>query len=154
MSAMLEVETPGDLLQFVGRELGPSDWTPVDQAMIDTFADATGDHQWIHVDVERAKREMPGGRTIAHGYLTLSLVPRMAQTLMRVKKRSHGLNYGSNRVRFITPVPAGARVRLRQRIASVEEVAGGVRVTSDMTVEVEGETRPALVAEMIGVLYS
>ena len=151
---MLEIETPKDLLQHVGRELGPSDWMTVDQAMIDKFADATGDHQWIHVDVERAKREMPGGTTIAHGYLTLSLVPRLAATLMRVKKRSRGLNYGSNKVRFINPVPAGARIRLRQRIANVEQIQGGVRVTSEMTVEVEGQARPALVAETIGVSYA
>jgi len=151
---MLELETPKDLLQHLGRELGPSDWMTVDQAMIDKFADATGDHQWIHVDVERAKREMPGGTTIAHGYLTLSLVPRLAATLMRVKKRSRGLNYGSNKVRFINPVPAGARIRLRQRIANVEEIQGGVRVTSEMTVEVEGQARPALVAETIGVSYA
>jgi acyl dehydratase len=151
---MLELETPKDLLQHVGRELGPSEWTTVDQAMIDKFADATGDHQWIHVDVERARRELPGGKTIAHGYLTLSLVPRMAQTLMRVTKRSRGLNYGSNKVRFISPVPAGARIRLRQRLARVEEVPGGVRVTSEMTVEVEGQPKPALVAETISVSYA
>ena len=150
---MLELETPKDLAQHVGRELGPSDWMTVDQAMIDKFADATGDHQWIHVDVERAKRELPGGRTIAHGYLTLSLVPRLAQTLTKVKKRSRGVNYGSNKVRFINPVPAGARIRLRQRIANVEEVPGGVRVTSEMTVEIEGQSKPALVAETIGVSY-
>jgi acyl dehydratase len=151
---MLELEKPQDLLQHVGRELGPSEWMTVDQAMIDKFAAATGDHQWIHVDVERAKRDMPGGKTIAHGYLTLSLVPRMAQTLSRVKQRSRGVNYGSNKVRFITPVPAGARIRLRQRIASVEPIEGGVRVTSAMTVEVEGQTKPALVAETIGVSYA
>ncbi len=151
---MLEPETPKDLLDLVGRELGPSEWMTVDQAMIDKFADATGDHQWIHVDVERAKREMPGGKTIAHGYLTLALVPRMAATLMRVKKRSRGLNYGSNKVRFISPVPSGARIRLHQRIANAEPVSGGVRVTSEMTVEVEGQDRPALVAELIGVSYS
>ena len=151
---MLEIETPKDLAQHVGRELGPSEWMTVDQAMIDKFADATGDHQWIHVDVERARREMPGGKTIAHGYLTLSLVPRMAQTLSRVKKRSRGVNYGSNKVRFITPVPAGTRIRLRQRIANVEEIQGGVRVTSEMTVEIEGQSKPALVAETIGVSYA
>jgi acyl dehydratase len=150
---MLELETPKDLAQHVGRELGPSDWMTVDQAMIDKFADATGDHQWIHVDVERAKREMPGGKTIAHGYLTLSLVPRLAQTLSKVKKRSRGVNYGSNKVRFINPVPAGARIRLRQRIANVEEIPGGVRVTSEMTVEIEGQSKPALIAETIGVSY-
>jgi acyl dehydratase len=151
---MLELETPKDLVQHVGRELGPSEWMTVDQAMIDKFADATGDHQWIHVDVERARREMPGGKTIAHGYLTLALVPRMAQTLTRVKKRSRGVNYGSNKVRFITPVPAGARIRLRQRIANVEEIQGGVRVTSEMTVEIEGQSKPALVAETMGVSYA
>jgi acyl dehydratase len=151
---MFEVETPKDLLQHVGRELGPSDWMTVDQAMIDKFADATGDHQWIHVDVERARQEMPDGKTIAHGYLTLAMVPRLAATLMRVKKRSRGVNYGSNRVRFISPVQAGARIRLRQRIANVEEIPGGVRVTSEMTVEIEGQPRPALVAETMGLSYA
>ena len=152
---MLIVETPRDLLSLVGRELGPSEWITVDQAMIDKFADATGDHQWIHVDVERARREMPGGTPIAHGYLTLSLVPRLAITLLQVRKRSRGLNYGSNKVRFTSPVPAGSRVRLRQRIANVEEVPGnGVRVTSEMAVEIEGQDRPALVAELIGIQYA
>jgi acyl dehydratase len=151
---MLELETPHDMLKHVGRELGPSDWMTVDQAMIDKFAEATGDHQWIHVDVERARKEMPGGKTIAHGYLTLSLVPRLAATLSRVKKRSRGINYGSNKVRFITPVQAGARVRLRQRIANVEEVPGGVRVTSEMTMEIEGQAKPALIAETLGMSYA
>jgi acyl dehydratase len=152
---MLTVEYPKDLKQHVGQPLGPSEWVTVDQPMIDRFAEATGDHQWIHVDVERARREMPGGKTIAHGYLTLSLVPRLASTLVRVEKRRHGVNYGSNKVRFISPVPAGARVRLRQRILDVDDVAGnGVRVTSEMTVEIEGQERPALVAETIGVQYA
>jgi acyl dehydratase len=150
---MLELETPLDIKQHIGRELGPSDWMTVDQPMIDKFADATGDHQWIHVDVARAKKEMPGGQTIAHGYLTLSLVPRLAATLTRVKKRSRGVNYGSNKVRFISPVPAGARIRLRQRIKNVEDITGGVRVTSEMTVEIEGQDKPALVAELIGQQY-
>src|SRR5919204_3205597 len=146
---MIELERPADLTRYVGKEIGVSEWFTVDQAIIDKFADATGDHQWIHVDVERARREMPGGKTIAHGYLTLSLVPRMAQTLMRVKKRSRGLNYGSDKIRFINPVPAGARIRLRQRIADVESIPGGVRITSQMTVEIEGHDKPALVAEII-----
>jgi acyl dehydratase len=152
---MLTVEYPKDLKQHIGRQLGPSEWVTVDQKMIDGFAAATGDHQWIHVDVERAKRDMPGGKTIAHGYLTLSLVPRLAATLVKVEKRRHGINYGSNKVRFISPVPAGSRVRLRQRIVNVEDVANnGVRVTSEMTVELEGQERPALVAETIGVQYA
>ena len=151
---MVEVERPADLTQYIGREIGVSDWFTVDQAIIDKFAEATGDHQWIHVDVERAKREMPGGRTIAHGYLTLSLVPRLAATLYHVKKRSRGLNYGSNRVRFTGQVPAGSRVRLRQKIKAVEPVeGGGVRITSESTMEVEGAARPALVAETISMQF-
>jgi acyl dehydratase len=151
---MLKVEKPQDLLQHVGEELGPSEWLTVTQEMIDKFADATGDHQWIHVDVERAKKEMPGGRTIAHGYLTLSLLPRLAPTLMKVEKRRRGLNYGSNRVRFTAPVPAGGRVRLRQKLLKVEPVEdNGVRVTSEMTMEVEGNNRPAMVAETLGIIY-
>jgi acyl dehydratase len=122
--------------------------------MIDKFAEATGDHQWIHVDVERARRELPGGTTIAHGYLTLSLLPRLAPTLMTITGRKRGINYGSNKVRFISPVPAGARVRLRQRLVNAEETAdGGVRITSEMTMEVEGGARPAMVAETLGVVY-
>ncbi|HKX01783.1 MAG TPA: MaoC family dehydratase [Methylomirabilota bacterium] len=152
---MLKVEKPQDLLQHVGEELGPSEWLTVTQEMIDKFADATGDHQWIHVDVERAKKEMPGGKTIAHGYLTLSLLPRLAPTLMKVEKRRRGLNYGSNRVRFTAPVPAGARVRLRQKLVKVEPVEdNGFRVTSEMTMEVEGNSRPAMVAETLGIIYS
>jgi len=152
---MLEVEKPQDLLQHVGEQLGPSEWLTVTQEMIDKFADATGDHQWIHVDVERAKKEMPGGKTIAHGYLTLSLLPRLAPTLMKVEKRRRGVNYGSNRVRFTAPVPAGARVRLRQKLVKVEPVEdNGFRVTSEMTMEVEGNTRPAMVAETLGIIYA
>ncbi|MGH7350108.1 MAG: MaoC family dehydratase, partial [Candidatus Rokuibacteriota bacterium] len=146
---------PQDLLQHVGRELGPSEWLTVTQEMIDKFAEATGDHQWIHVDVERAKKEMPGGKTIAHGYLTLSLLPRLAPTLMKIEKRRRGLNYGSNRVRFTAPVPAGARVRLRQKLVKVEPVEdNGFRVTSEMTMEVEGNARPAMVAETLGIVYA
>ena len=151
---MLKVEKPQDLLQHVGQELGPSEWLTVTQEMIDKFADATGDHQWIHVDVERAKKEMPGGKTIAHGYLTLSLLPQLAPTLMKIAKRRRGLNYGSNRVRFTAPVPAGARVRLRQKLVKVEPVEdNGFRITSEMTMEVEGNPRPAMVAETLGIVY-
>jgi acyl dehydratase len=151
----LTVERPAELAQHVGRELGPSDWMTVEQAIIDKFAAATGDHQWIHVDVERAKKEMPGGKTIAHGYLTLSLVPRMAQTLVKVTARKRGLNYGSNKVRFTNAVPAGARIRLRSyKLKNVEPIDGnGFRVTSEATVEIEGQERPALVAEIISIQY-
>jgi acyl dehydratase len=151
---MLTLETPNDVFSHLGQELGPSEWLTVTQEMIDKFAEATGDHQWIHVDVERAKREMPGGKTIAHGYLTLSLLPRLAPTLMKIEKRRRGINYGSNKVRFISPVPAGARVRLRQRLVNAEATKdGGIRITSEMTMEVEGSERPAMVAETMGVVY-
>ena len=154
MAEPLIVDKPQDLAQHVGQDLGPSDWMTVDQAMIDKFAEATGDHQWIHVDVERAKKEMPGGKTIAHGYLTLSLVPRLAQTLVKVTQVSRGVNYGSNKVRFTSVVPAGSRIRLHQRIVKVEPVEGnGVRVTSEVKMEVEGQERPALVAEIMGIRY-
>ena len=154
MAGPLTVEKPQDLAQHVGKDLGPSDWMTVDQAMIDKFAEATGDHQWIHVDVERAKREMPGGKTIAHGYLTLSLVPRLASTLVKVNQVSRGVNYGSNKVRFTSTVPAGSRIRLTQKIVKVEPVEGnGVRVTSEVKMEVEGQERPALVAEIMGIRY-
>ena len=154
MAGPLTVEKPQDLAQHIGKDLGPSDWMTVDQPMIDKFAEATGDHQWIHVDVERAKREMPGGKTIAHGYLTLSLVPRLASTLVKVTEVSRGVNYGSNKVRFTSTVPAGARIRLHQKIVKVEPVEGnGVRVTSEVKMEVEGQERPALVAEIMGIRY-
>jgi acyl dehydratase len=151
---MLKLETPKDVLTHIGTELGPSEWLTVTQEMIDKFAEATGDHQWIHVDVERAKRELPGGKTIAHGYLTLSLLPRLAPTLMSVAKRRRGVNYGSNKIRFITPVPAGSRIRLRQKLLKAEPAEdNGIRITSQMTMEVEGSERPAMVAETISVVY-
>jgi acyl dehydratase len=155
MAGPLVVDKPQDLALHIGKDLGPSEWMVVDQAMIDKFADATGDHQWIHVDVERAKREMPGGKTIAHGYLTLSLVPRLASTLVKVAEVSRGVNYGSNKVRFTNMVPAGARVRLHQKIVKVDPVEGnGVRVTSEVRMEIEGQERPALVAEIMGIRYA
>ena len=151
---MLEVETIEELKGHVGQKLGTSDWLVVDQKMIDQFAEATGDHQWIHVDVERAKREMPGGRTIAHGYLTLSLLPRLNQGIWRVKRRSRGVNYGSNKVRFTAPVPAGARVRGHLTLKGIEPLGNGVsRLTMEASVEVEGNERPALVAETLSLVY-
>ncbi|HEU0217410.1 MAG TPA: MaoC family dehydratase [Stellaceae bacterium] len=150
---MLEVERGTDLAAYQGKEVGVSDWYTVTQEQINKFADATGDHQWIHVDVERCKKEMPGGKTIAHGWLTLSLVPRLASTIYRVKNRSRGINYGANRVRFTGPVPAGSRIRLRLTIKNVEKVEGGVRVTNEGVMELEGGSRPVLVSETIGMVY-
>jgi len=150
---MLEVETPRDMAAHVGEPIGTSDWITVDQAMIDRFAEATGDHQWIHVDVERAAREMPGGRTIAHGFLTLSLLPRLSHALYRIRRRSRAINYGSNKVRFTAPVPAGARIRLHQTLKAVEPIERGVRLTFESRVEVEGNPRPALIAETLSLAY-
>jgi acyl dehydratase len=150
---MITIEKPSDMRARVGTELGTSEWLTIDQPMIDAFAAATGDHQWIHVDVERAKKELPGGRTIAHGYLLLSLLPRLAPQIWRIEKRSRSLNYGSNKVRFTSPVPAGARVRLRQKVAAVEENAGGWRIIVDSTLEREGQERPAMIAETISLVF-
>ncbi|SRR5690606_9155073 len=149
---MLELETPADLKNYLGKELGVSDWVVVDQERINKFADATGDHQWIHVDVERAKRELPTKNTIAHGYLTLSLIAGLPT--YNIKKKSRGINYGSNRVRFTNMVPAGSRVRLRTTLKSVEETKdGGFRLTVENVMEIEGQERPALVAETMSIVY-
>jgi acyl dehydratase len=150
---MLEVERPADMKAHIGQPLGSSEWVLIDQGMIDRFAEATGDHQWIHVDVERAKREMPGGKTIAHGYLTLSLLPRLSATVYRIRRTSRGINYGSNKVRFTAPVPAGSRVRLHQTLKAVEDIAGGVRMTFESTIELEGSGKPALVAEALALAF-
>lgn len=151
---MLTVENPADLKNYVGQTLGTSEWFTIDQAMIDAFAKATGDMNWIHVDVERAKREMPGGKTIAHGYLTLSLIPRLSQTVFRIQERAKGLNYGANRVRFTTPVPVGSRVRLIETLKEAQETGAGLRLHFDCVIEIEGEKRPAMVAETIVLLLN
>ena len=127
-----------------------SDWFAIDQETIDRFADVTGDRQWIHVDVERARRESPGGTTIAHGYLTLSLLPAMrAQVGVVPPGATRTINYGLDRVRFLEPVPAGARVRGRIVLSGVDERANGLLVRTTNTVEIEGSERPALVAETL-----
>jgi len=140
--------------QFVGRELGTSDWTAVDQDRINQFAACTGDRQWIHVDVERAKRESPFGGPIAHGYLTLSLVAPMTMDLGLIPPdAATGLNYGLDKVRFVAPVKAGARVRNRVSLVSAEPQSGGrLLLKLQCTLEIEGEAKPALVAEMLCML--
>jgi acyl dehydratase len=135
----------------VGEELGTSDWVTVDQAMIDRFAEATGDFQWIHVDVARAKAS-PFGGTIAHGFLTLSLLARLSHETYRVDKLAARLNYGCNKVRFTAPVPSGKRVRAHFKVQSVEDAAQGVRLTTEAIVELEGSAKPACIAEQIVIL--
>jgi len=152
--AKVEVETPKDLAAYVGKEIGVSDWVSITQERINQFADATGDHQWIHVDVEKAKKEMPGGKTIAHGFLTLSLVPMLAHDILRIRKVSRGLNYGCNKVRFTNMVPAGSRVRGRQKLIAADPVDGnGIRFTYQFTIEIEGKDKPACVAETMSIAY-
>jgi acyl dehydratase len=140
----------------VGRELGVSDWVTVDQARIDAFAACTGDRQWIHVDVERAKRESPFGGTIAHGYLTLSLLAALAIEIGLIPPdASAGLNYGLDKVRFMTPVKAGARVRSRVTLLSAEKKAGGRIIIKTMNeLQIEGEEKPALIAESLAMLVA
>jgi acyl dehydratase len=140
--------------QFVGRELGTSDWLTVSQDRIDQFAACTGDRQWIHIDVERSKRESPFGAPIAHGYLSLSLVAAMIMELGVVPPDAATvLNYGLDKVRFITPVKAGVRVRLRASLASAELQSGGRMVLKlNSTLEIEGEAKPALIAEVLCML--
>jgi acyl dehydratase len=140
-----------DLPDIVGQEVGVSDWLEITQERVNTFADATGDHQWIHVDVERATREMGG--PIAHGYLTLSLIPFLSIGLMPVNGVTRGINYGSDKVRFTNMVRIGKRVRLRQKLIGVEPKAGGLQIKNECTIEIEGEERPACVAETISILY-
>jgi acyl dehydratase len=142
-----------ELSKHVGEEMGVSDWVKVDQDRVNKFADATGDHQWIHIDVERAKREMPTGGTIAHGYLTLSLIPMLSAQIMRIDGISRGINYGSNKVRFTNMVPTGARVRARQKLLSAEPKGGGMQLTNEVAIEIEGQDRPACVAETISLVY-
>lgn len=150
MPLVVEVK---DLAKHVGETLGPSQWVTVDQARIDKFADATGDHQWIHTDPERAKRELPLGKTIAHGYLTLSLIPAFMHDLIDIRFR-HALNYGSNKVRYTGMVPSGSRVCMYQTIKAAEpEKNDGIRLTSECKIVVEGHDRPALVAEVMGIFY-
>ncbi|MFI0448451.1 MaoC family dehydratase [Actinomadura sp. 6N118] len=142
-----------DLPSLVGKEFGPGDWLEVTQEQINTFADATDDHQWIHVDVERAK-EGPFKAPIAHGMLTLSLFIPLHTALLDVEGVTTKVNYGFNRVRFPAPVPAGARIRLTTRLASVEEVAGnGVQITVEGTIEIEGGSKPACVLQSVSRFY-
>jgi acyl dehydratase len=138
-----------ELGSCVDSEIGISGYIKVTQATISQFANATGDHQWIHVDVERAKAEMPEGKTIAHGYLTLSLLPQLADSVYRVKNEGRILNYGLNKVRFTGSVPVDSELRLRLKLLSVESDKGGTRVTMSNLIEIRGQDRPVLIAENI-----
>ncbi|MFB6849155.1 MaoC family dehydratase [Streptomyces sp. NPDC056373] len=143
----------GELKKLAGSDLGTSEWIEVTQERIDTFADATGDHQWIHVDPERAE-EGPFGATIAHGYLTLSLFIPLFTELLDVQGVTTKVNYGLNKVRFPAPVKVGSRIRLTAKLAEVEEVAGGVQITVEGAIEIEGGTKPAAVLQSLSRFYA
>jgi acyl dehydratase len=145
---MLTLNGIDEIKSYVGKEIGVSDWHEVTQDDINTFADVTGDHQWIHVDVERAK-ETPFGGTIAHGYYVLSLAPMFSYELFEVAGFAFGLNYGVNRVRFISPMPVGGKIRMRAKIGSVEDVPGGAQIMTELTFEREGGEKPVCVAETL-----
>ena len=149
---MIRIANLGSLRQRVGEELAVGDWLTVDQATIDKFADATGDHQWIHIDAERAKKG-PFGTTIAHGFLTLSLLPRLAESAIKIDDVRMGVNYGLNRVRFPAPVPSGSRIRARMKLLSYEPIDGGAQLVMEVTMEREGGDKPVCVAETVSRRY-
>jgi acyl dehydratase len=140
-----------DLAKYVGQDIGHSEWLEISQQRVNQFAEATGDHQWIHVDVARATREIGG--PIAHGFLTLSLIPMLSAQVWQISGVTRGINYGSDKVRFTNMVRVGKKVRLKQKLLSAEAKAGGTQIKMEATIEIEGEDRPALVAEQISVLY-
>ncbi|MDH4047322.1 MAG: MaoC family dehydratase [Gammaproteobacteria bacterium] len=150
---MHRIKTIEDAKALEGSEVGVSDWIVVDQQKILQFADATGDYQWIHVDEERAERELPEGKTIAHGYLTLALVPTLTASFVEVENLTRAINFGCNKVRFYSPVPVGARVRARAVVLQARKRGGALHLTSEVTVEVEGVRKPACVAETIGIYF-
>jgi len=146
------IEKPSDLMGKEGLKVGPSEWMIMSQERVNTFADATGDHQWIHVDVERAKSG-PFGCTIAHGYLTLSLAAKMMPEILEIKGLSMGINYGTDKVRFLNPVKVGAKVRGHGEFLDIKEVTGGYQSTLRVTIEIEGEDKPACVVDTISRYY-
>jgi acyl dehydratase len=141
-----------DLPGLVGQEIGVSDWLEITQERVNRFADATGDHQWIHVDIERATKELGG--PIAHGYLVASLIPFLARNIITYTGVSRGINYGSNKVRFTSAVPVGSRIRLRLKVKNVEQRGNALQVTNECTIEVENAERPACVAETVALIYA
>ncbi|OJU22674.1 MULTISPECIES: MaoC family dehydratase [unclassified Sphingomonas] len=148
MSGPAVFASPRDLIGQEGRQFGPTDWLPIEQDRIDGFADVTGDHQWIHVDTERAKQG-PFGKTIAHGYLTLSLANYFLPQLVEVRGFAHAVNVGADRLRFLAPVPVGSRIRGVGELVKVEEVKGAVQSIVRVTIEIEGSDRPACVVDTI-----
>jgi len=150
---LLEIPDVRRLRERVGEEIAVSEWFEISQERINTFADATDDHQWIHVDPARAATESPFKTTIAHGFLTLSLVPMLVRRAMKITNVRMAVNYGSNRMRFVAPVPSGSRVRGRFTVGAVEEIGGGIQVTWNLTIERDGGDKPCVVAEWLVRYY-
>ncbi len=149
---MRTFNTVADYIAEKGNEIGVSEWVQIDQDRINKFADATGDHQWIHVDPERTKREL-GMPTIAHGYLTLSLLPYLMGKVSTIKSATRGINYGSNQVRFVNMVPVGSKVRARVKLKDAQPKSGGYQLTNEVTMEIEGQEKPAMVAETLSLVF-
>ena len=149
-----QIESIAELANYIGKEVGISDWLEVSQDRIDQFAEATEDRQWIHIDRERAASESPFKTTIAHGFLTLSLLSVLARHAISVDGVRMGINYGLNRVRFVSPVPADARIRGRFTLATLEDIKGGVQLTWNVTIEREGSDKPCCVAEWLVRYYN
>lgn len=150
---LTHIERLQDLQQRIGEEIAISDWLAITQERVNLFAEATGDHQWIHVDVERANKESPFGGPIAHGYLTLSLLAKFSQDSIKIGNVRMGVNYGSNRVRFTSPVRVGKSVRARFKLAAYDEIAGGAQLTWNATVDIDGGDKPACIVEMLSRWY-
>lgn len=148
------IESLDELRGLVGQDLATSNWVEISQERVNQFAEATGDHQWIHVDVERSKRESPYGGTVAHGFLTLSLLPMLMHDAIELRGVRMGVNYGLNRVRFPAPLPVGSRVRGHLKVLEVEDIAGGIQLTLLVTVEREGGDKPVCVAESVSRRYA
>lgn len=151
---MLILDTPYDLQAHIGKMLGTTDWVEITQAMIDDFARISGDRNWIHIDVARAQRELPDGKTIAHGMLTFSLMSGMGGDIVQVRERGRGINYGSNKVRFTAPVQVGSRLRLERTLLAFERTDDAVRLTYGNTMIREGHERPVMVAETLNLMYA
>ena len=150
---MLSFNTLSEFQAHVGQDLGTSEWVTITQEMVNQFAEATGDHQWIHVDIEKAKLHSPFKTTIAHGFLSLSLSPKFMYEMFEVKSVKMGLNYGTNKVRFMSPVPTGSRVRMKAKLKEVEIQAPGYRSVVEAVFEREGADKPVCVAELVSLMF-
>lgn len=151
---MLIVKSLDELKTYIGKEVGTSDWYEITQESINKFAEATGDHQWIHVNVEMAKQYSPFKTTIAHGFMTLSLMPMLMEKIWKIEGAKMGVNYGTNKVRFTAPVPVNSKIRLKATLANLQDIEnGGVQLTTNAVFEREGQEKPVCVAESLSLLY-